>query len=374
MIISKIYKAGILPFFLILLLSLFSPPGDSQILQDTSTINLIKKGMRHIYNMEFDSAKNVLSEIGKLYPRHPVIYLYRGLLNYWENFPLIPESPARKSYEEDMNRTISMCESDTSQVSTTENLLANLCARGLLLLFYADNGMSKDVIPLATSTYKYLRQSFDFTARCADFYYFTGLYNYYREAYPRMHPVYKIIAFMFPAGDAEKGLKELEIAADTSIVLKAESYSMLSWIWLHFENNYQKSLLYCKILHDLYPGNVLFSSMYVKNLILLRQYNESERIVNLTQHDKNAYYQAQLLIFKGLLQEKKYHNYALAQEYYEKGINDLSEFDVYGNEYAAYGYFGLSRICDIYNDNHGRRVNRRKAMDLTDFKKINFDN
>jgi hypothetical protein len=58
---------------------------------------------------------------------------------------------------------------------------------------------------------------------------------------------------------------------------------------------------------------------------------------------------------------------------YQKGINELSVFGAYSNEYAAYGYFGLSRIGEESTDNHERRMNHRKAMELVDFKKITFD-
>ena len=60
-----------------------------------------------------------------------------------------------------------------------------------------------------------------------DFYFFTGLYNYYREAYPEAHPIYKVLAFLFPRGDREKGSAELQNAGANSIMLKAEAYSFL---------------------------------------------------------------------------------------------------------------------------------------------------
>jgi hypothetical protein len=52
---------------------------------------------------------------------------------------------------------------------------------------------------------------------------YQNLYDYYREAYPRIYPVYKSLALLFPRGDMEKGLKELNTSASGSVVLKAES-------------------------------------------------------------------------------------------------------------------------------------------------------
>ena len=62
----------------------------------------------------------------------------------------------------------------------------------------------------------------------SDFYFFTGVYNYYREAYPEAYPVYKPLALLFPKGSKTKGLEDLLIASKNSIFLKAEAFSFLS--------------------------------------------------------------------------------------------------------------------------------------------------
>ena len=80
-----------------------------------------------------------------------------------------------------MRQCIKLSETNNNPDYEAEYLLANLCARGMLLMYYADNDLIMEVIPLVTSTYKYLRRAFDFTSACTDLYYFTGIYNYYRE-------------------------------------------------------------------------------------------------------------------------------------------------------------------------------------------------
>jgi len=89
--------------------------------------------------------------------------------------------------------------------------------------------------------------------------------------------------------------------------------------------------------------------------------------------NSNAFYQTQLFIFKGILQEKKYNNDKLAEEFYIKGIRGISAFGHYGNEYAAYGYFGLSRISARKADYNLKKTYRKKAEELADFRNVNFD-
>ena len=345
-----------------------------QFLKDTTSVNLIKRGIDYVYNFDFNNADKVSSELGKSYPGHPVNFLFKGMITYWKNYPLIPTSSAHDSFESDMRKSIELCENNKDRSQEAEILLVDLCARGLLLLYLTDNYLSLEVFPLATSTYQYIRRSFEFTSFHSDFFFFTGVYNYYREAYPEAYPVYNTLAFLFPKGSKAKGLQDLQIVAKNSIILKAESYSFLTQIFLNFENNYQQATFYSKSLHAIYPDNPQYLGTYIKNLLLIKQYDEAENeIESSVNYQINPFFQAQITIFRGILQEKKYHNTRLAQQLYDKGIKDISVFRSYGNEYAAYAYFGLSRISALTGDEYNQKLFHKLALKLADFKKVDFD-
>lgn len=361
---------------LLLIILIYGGISSGQVMKDSSSVNLIREGIRCIYNMEFTEAEKVYAELERRHHDHPVCDLYRGMMIYWKKFPLIPSSPFRTVYEQTLHACIEKSEPDKypSAGYGTEYLLANLSARGLLLLFYADNGLSSEVMPLASQTYRPLMHSMKLTEECPDLYFFSGIYNYYRDAYPRVRPIYKAVAFLFPQGNMKKGIEQLEICAQRSMALQAEAFSMLAWIRMHFENDYQKSLPYCRILTEKYPANPNFKGMYIKNLLLLKRYDEAEKVINMqSEADTNSYYRAQLNLFKGLLQEKKYKNYDLARELYRATINAMLVFGEYGKEFQSYAYFGLSRITQSDEAKQEKRVYRRKATELSDFKKMTFD-
>jgi hypothetical protein len=346
-------------------------PAKGQVLKDTATFRMMCKGVDYIYNMQFTKAREVFREVARIYPDHPIIYVYKGLITYWENYPLTPASPQKEAFEKDMEKAISICDKYPNLENDPEYLLANIGARGLLLLFYADNDLTKEVIPLASSTYQYVKLSFNYTKTYADFYFITGLYNYYREAYPDAHPVYKSIAFLFPKGDKARGLKEMQYASKNAVVLKAESFSFLSGIYISFENNFDKAYQYSKALYDLYPRNLQYISMYIKNLLLVKRYDEAENLIKkYIDRNDNNFFNGQLLIYNGILSEKKYRDYRQAQLYYNNGIKELESYGEIGTETMAYGYFGLSRITA---DKHLRKDYRKKAIDLAAFKNVNFD-
>jgi hypothetical protein len=370
-----IKKIRILMQWTILSLFLCTVTVDAQIFQDTTSVSLIKKYINSVYNFQFDKAAGVYRKISQYYPEHPVLFLLKGLKTYWENYPLLPTSAACGSFENDMRNCIRLCEKKHNPDFEAEYLLTNLCARGFLLLFYSDNHLSIEVFPLATSSYQYIRRSFDFTSVYSDLFFFTGMYNYYREAYPETYPSYKPLAFIFPKGDKSYGLKNLKTSAENSIFLKAESLSFLSLIFLSFENNYLQASYYSKTLHELYPENIHYLAGYITNLLLIDQYDEAEKLmISSANRIANSFYKAQLSIFNGILQEKKYHDNNKAQEYYKKGARDISIFGDYANDIAAYSYFGLSRISDMNGDKEYKKIYRKLALNLTDFTKIDFDN
>lgn len=345
-----------------------------QILKDTTSVKVLKDAVDCIYSLRFDEAREISEKLRKSYPRHPVIYLLNAMIIYWDNYPITPSSPLSVSFEDNLRKCIALCEEGGDPDDFAEYLLANLGARGLLLMYFADNDLSDKVFPLAKSTYRYLRQAFNYTSSYYDFYFFTGLYNYYREAYPDAHPVYKVIAFLFPKGDIEKGLDDMYTAAEYSIMLKAESLFFLSFIYVNYEDNYQKASVYSKALFEISPGNLEYRSIYIRNLILLKKYNEAEILIRSTDGIKmNSFFRAKFAIFNGMIQEKKYHNNTLAENYYIEGIEGISEYGYFGNEYTAYALFGLSRLSDMKGNKHDKKAYRKKAMDISSYKNISFD-
>jgi len=360
--------------FLTLVITLSAGELKSQILSDSINLNLIKTGVDKIYNFEFRNAEEVLSKLSQSAPGHPVNYLLNGLLIYWRNYPLLPSSSLSAMFENEMQKAINLSEKKISGKDEAEYLLINLCARCMLLLYYSDNDLTSEVFPLTVSTYPYLRKAFNFTSVYSDFNFFTGLYNYYREAYPEAYPIYKTFAFLFPKGSKTIGLRELGKASRGSIFLKADSFSFLSGIDVYFENNNKNAFGFCDSLCHLYPENIQYRTLYIKCLLLMKQWDKAEAIINFADANTvNSLFKLQIIIFKGIIEEKKYHNYELAFEYYSKGVHDILIFGVYSNDFSSYGYFGLSRISEIKGDKNGGKTYRRKALELTEFKKLNFD-
>jgi hypothetical protein len=375
----KISSAGkswlCLLFFIFFLQTRCSSQADSQLLNDPVASRTTEECVNDIYGFRFSEADHKIEAIRNSYPDHPAIYLLDGIKIYWENFPLLPGTRFASVYVDNLKRCISESEKRIKSGNEAEYLLTDLCARGMLLLFYSDNEFSSEVFPLATSTYPKIRHARNFTDKYMDFRFFTGLFNYYREAYPQAHPIYKTVAFLLPGGDMIKGLNELKDAGKGSLFMKAESYSFLSWIYTNYENDPDLASYYSKVLYELYPGNINYLAVYLKSLLISGDYNEAEsRINDSTSQSDSPFFEAKIEIFQGIIQERKYKNLAKAEIHYLRGIDLLSPFRSYSNECTAYGCFGLARIYAEQGKRSEAKYYRRRGLDLAISEKTDLNN
>ncbi|MBN2612282.1 MAG: hypothetical protein JXB00_12045 [Bacteroidales bacterium] len=346
-----------------------------QILHDPVSFARIEKGVENIYNCRFDDAKSDYRFIKSRYPEHAVPFLFKALVIYWEHYPLIPGSEEGRQFIYHLEQCLKQAEKVLAKnENDAENVLAGLGALGLMLLYYADNGQTRNVISLAAPTYQYVMKSFNFTKEYPDFYFITGLYNYYREAYPEAKPIYRPVVVFFPHGNKPLGLKQLKIAADSAIFLKAEAFSFLSGIYLSFEKKPLYASIYSRKLVVKFPDNIKFQTDHIKDLLLDKKYRAAETMLDTIIYPAhNRYLQMRIDCYRAVLYEKVYANDKKAEQYYRMAIKKSEDYKDYANEFRSYAYFGLSRINDRKGDPKTAKRYRKHAESMAAFADINFD-
>jgi hypothetical protein len=118
--------------FALVLFFINTPFAGAQILNDQSAINTITRGIKKIYNWQFEEAEKVSDTIAYLFPGHPVNHLYNGMMIYWMNFPMLPSSPAREEFEEEMI--------NVSNYLTAIKYLIQLMKQNICLQAYVQKG------------------------------------------------------------------------------------------------------------------------------------------------------------------------------------------------------------------------------------------
>ncbi len=345
------------------------------IFSDSLFILRLKTEVDSIYNFQFENTEKAYKELEEKYPDHAFTQLFYALVLYWKYFPIVPESEHHDHYINRIENAISLAENSLDKDKhNSEAIFFNLMSRMFIMQYYADNGLSSKVIPHLGRSYKMITSGFDLKEDITDFYFTTGIYNYYSEAYPKAHPIYKPVAYFFPKGNIELGLQQLEYNWKNGVFLDTESLFFLIYINLNFEANYPAALHYLEYLNDSYPNNPLYVSYRIKTLLMLKKYDlASDYIMKLKQmNTTNDFFLIVCEIYEAVIVEKKIHNHAKAIKLYVKAVQEIEKYGNYGNSYSSFAFYGLSRIYSE-KDKKKAKVYRKIANDLAVYPHINFD-
>ena len=85
-----------------------------------------------------------------------------------------------------------------------------------------------------------------------------GIYNYYAEVFPERYPSIKPLLLFIPPGDKEKGIQQLQTAAEKGKYASIEAKYLLMTLYYRYEKDYQKALSIAIELHDRFSNNMLF--------------------------------------------------------------------------------------------------------------------
>jgi hypothetical protein len=332
--------------FSILAIFLFSMQGYGQIhLLDRPDLLLkIKSELSFTYSYDFSQARTILNGLKNEIPGHPVLSLMEALNIYWENFPLTPENPKSEVFlallEDAVLKGESILEKEPESL---EGLFFELFPRALYSEYWADNGKPGKVFPYLNSLYKHTLKGMEVQDRFKEFYFTSGLYNYYVEAYPEKHPAYKAVKILFQAGDKEKGLQQLINCAENAVFVKNEARTFLAYIYMNYESNPLKASGYSAGLYREFPRNPLYVGRYAEILIYDNKLAVADIIVNNLAKLPGEFPQMQFHLYKGLMDEKYRKNYESAFAEYKAALQYCEKYGEAGNVYNAQAWMGLGR-------------------------------
>ncbi|MEN8155381.1 MAG: hypothetical protein ABFS10_00400 [Bacteroidota bacterium] len=340
--------------------------------------------LHHTYNFSFVKARQFQQTLRNKTPDHPAPPFLGALILYWEHFPLIPDDPETNQFIELMDRSVALAQRMMEDKERElEGLFFDLFGRAFKAMFWADNGKSGKVIPDLRTMYKHTKAGFALKEQFSEFYFSTGLYNYYIEAYPRAHPVYKPLLSFMQEGDMELGLKQLNHAIHHSIYLRVEAMLFMSLIQLNYENDLNTAAIYAEKLYREYPGNIYYQGHLVAILLHLHSYDRVREVlletglagspprrareVNL---QSDNYSEMIRQFSAAFLAERESGDETTAEKRYIRTIELAGSFGPFTDNYRAMGYMGLSRLYAKKNLQSESKRYARKAENHTAYRFI----
>ena len=328
-------------------------------------MELVKKGGRYIYNQKPEAANEIIAEVKRILPDHPIGHLMDAFNISWQEMPLRTTSPGFPEHKKALELVI-----ETSQrlqdeyEGHEEGVFFESSARGLLAEYYAREGSYLKALSEARKMYALMKKGFEFAETNIEFKFHTGLYNYFREMYPQRHPVYKPFMWVFKTGSIEKGIMQMDSAANYGILTKIEASLYLSYIYLRYENQPDKALGYLNKIVEEYPNNDYFKAKLVECYVSTGDFNSAMPFIEILQTKSDPYYKMCGEIFYGMYLEKSEKNLTDARSYYEKGLNTGKHYSDKGLYYRSLAHLGLGRIADTKNDPVNSEIHYRAAIDI----------
>jgi hypothetical protein len=329
---------------------------------DPTSLQMVNDALQYIYNLEYEKAEPIIHALEDRIGEHPGFPLLQAVYTNWKYRPLKEGTEGYKNFELYLNRALErsqqIIENDKNDV---EGIFFSLASYGFLAQMYADTGYNMKALGAAKNAYHYIKMGFDLTEEYPEFYFPSGIYNYYRERYPEENPFYKTFMWVFKEGDKDLGLQMLKTGVEQSVFTKAECLTYLCHIYLRYEDKPELSIEYANQLTSLYPKNLNFIALTAEGLIRMNKYTEIMTYIDQLRESDNEYYQYIGEIFYGIYLERSLKDMSGATAAFNRaqGISESKEINLLhydsmlllglgrvnqkmGNESTAHGYFKLA--------------------------------
>ncbi|HWM90171.1 MAG TPA: tetratricopeptide repeat protein [Thermoanaerobaculia bacterium] len=271
-----------LPALGVLLLLLATAPAVAQpasILQDPLFQDEARLGLKYMYDMDFGAADEVFGRLTVLYPDHPVGPYLQALLPWWA-VQLEPDDPSQDRLVLDaMERVIDLSERRLKKnPADLDALFFKAGAHALRGRLHADRRhwvrAARDGKQALTSLQDVVKRD----PNNNDLYFGLGLFDYLVDVVPKQHKVLRPFVRLFPKGNKDRGITELERAMTQGQFVSVEAAYSLLQIHYIFEKDYMASLRYAHWLRARHPDNSIFHLYEGRIYERLGRFREAARV------------------------------------------------------------------------------------------------
>ncbi|MCS6808770.1 MAG: tetratricopeptide repeat protein [Bacteroidota bacterium] len=248
-------------------------------LMRTDADSAVRAGVRHIYNLEFDSAATEFQKVMRAYPQHPAGYFLDAMVDWWAIVTNSRDKRTDERFLRKIDRIIALCD---SILSINEHDIVGLFFKGGIIGFRGRYYVLRNDWAAAALDGK---RAFDLVQKCQqiapgnrDVMLGTGIYHYFVEAIPERYPIVKPLIAMLPPGDKRIGIAELKLAAQSARYAATEAKVVLLQLQYGMEKNYTEALAIAQQLCADYPKNSMFKAYLGRCYVQLGDYEKMEEI------------------------------------------------------------------------------------------------
>jgi tetratricopeptide (TPR) repeat protein len=243
----------------LLLLALTRSDLTSQTIDDKEFDVQTKKGIEHIYNLDFEKAESEFTQLVKLRPKDPSGHFFLAMVDWWRILIDMDNEQYDQRFFDALDKVIDLCDELLDKNERDVNALffkgGAVGFKGRLKFhrddWFAAAGAGRKALPIVQDASAYDPKNYDILLG-------SGIYNYYAEVIPQLYPVAKPLMLFIPAGDKKRGIQQLKTASEKGKYAGIESSYFLMQIYYAYEKDYQSALTIARDLTTRFPNNPLF--------------------------------------------------------------------------------------------------------------------
>lgn len=340
----------------------------AKLMEDPTSLEVVKKGLYFIYNTDTRNAEQYIQLAEELMPGHPVAPMMRALNTNWSANPLEADTEEFRKLngylQLSLDRAKNYLKNDPDDM---EAVFFAMAIYSWLAQFYDEDGHTFKALNAAKKAYQYMKTGFELMDQSPEFYFSTGLYNYYRVQYPESNPIYKPFVWIFKNGDKELGLQQLDYASKNAVFTKPEASMYLAHIYLRYENKPEIAVDYSGKLIKSFPDNTFFKINHTEALLAAQQYTDAYIIIQMLLQEKKAFYKMSGEIFYGIYLEKHVSDLSKAIIWYEKSLITGDSLGARADNKKSLAHAGLARIAAKKGNTEEAKQHYRETLKLAQY-------
>lgn len=239
----------------------------------------ITEYVNSLYNFDFEKAEYGFLVLSYTYPDHPLPYFLMGLSQWWKIAPDIDDHQYDALFLKYMDASIDKAEALLdADPENKEAAFFLAAAYGFEGRLYSERKSWTKAAFAGKNALKYLELSRGEEELSVELLLGDALFNYFSVWIPDNYPLLKPILMLFPKGDKELGLKQLQEVADNSFYARVEAQYFLLRLYSSEEKKPYEALSITAYLHEKFPNNPYFHRFYARQLYAVGRGGEAKNV------------------------------------------------------------------------------------------------
>jgi len=181
------------------------------------------------------------------------------------------------------------------------------------------------------------------------------------------------LMLFFEDGNKQLGINNLNVSMLKGVYTRQESLILLSYIYIKYENNPQKSLEYSEKLYFNYPNNPFALSKYIEGLLFSNSFTKAKEMLPKLHATTSDYFKLLAEVYTAYLAEKHEKRNDIAKDHYFKALIMSRKLFQKTDDAQSFCYLGLGRIADVEKDRKRAMLFYRKAQDMAEYEMVKIE-